>query len=296
MARRSPARTAGVPRIADDRASLEGLLAGQVDVAPAVSHDHVERLRARDDVVLQAARRQLAFRLLKQRAAAWTDAGEAGDRHAIDRAAWWRASSGARRPRATPASRARVRNGTPELVLDVPRTGLLKEAGTAQGSPPLLVPMRRGRTNPDPIGLRADAADSLGEIGVQSASTAPGWGAFLERATRGAYDMAVMGWQADTPDPNDFLSVLLGSEFVGATNRSRYRSPAMDILLKQGRRGDDQRERMASYVQAQALFRRDMPWIPLFHVSVFTVHRRSVHGLAIGPTGIPRYDRVWKTA
>ena len=41
--------------------------------------------------------------------------------------------------------------------------------------------------------------------------------AFLERATRGAYYMAVMGWQADTPDPNDFLSVLLGSEFVGAT-------------------------------------------------------------------------------
>ena len=55
--------------------------------------------------------------------------------------------------------------------------------------------------------------------------------------------MAVMGWQADTPDPNDFLSALLGSEFVGATNRSRYRSPAMDVLLKQGRRGDDQRER-----------------------------------------------------
>ena len=108
--------------------------------------------------------------------------------------------------------------------------------------------------------------------------------------------MAVMGWQADTPDPNDFLSVLLGSEFVGATNRSRYRSPAMDILLKQGRRGDDQRERMASYLQAQALFRRDMPWVPLFHVSVFTVHRRSVHGLTIGPTGIPRYDRAWKKA
>jgi dipeptide transport system substrate-binding protein len=137
----------------------------------------------------------------------------------------------------------------------------------------------------------------LDAIGVNvRIDRAPRWSAFLERATRGEYDMAVMGWQADTPDPNDFLSVLLGSEFVGATNRSRYRSPAMDVLLKQGRRGDDQRERTASYLQAQALFRKDMPWAPLFHVSVFTVHRRSVRGLAIGPTGIPRYDRVWKTA
>jgi ABC-type oligopeptide transport system substrate-binding subunit len=124
---------------------------------------------------------------------------------------------------------------------------------------------------------------------------APSWSALLERATRGDYAMAVLGWQADTPDPNDFLSVLLGSEFVGTTNRTRYRSAAMDDLLKQGRRGDDQRERAVSYLQAQALFRRDMPWIPLFHVSVFTVHRRDVQDLVIGPTGIPRYDRAWKT-
>ena len=53
------------------------------------------------------------------------------------------------------------------------------------------------------------------------ASAAPTWAAFLDRATRGDYDLAVMGWQADTTDPNDFLSALLGSEFVGATNRSR---------------------------------------------------------------------------
>ena len=188
---------------------------------------------------------------------------------------------------------------TAELVLDrtVARR-LLKEAGRAHGfSAALLVADAPRPYNPDPVGLARALAAALGEIGVAvRIERAASWGAFLERATRGDYDMAVMGWQADTPDPNDFLSVLLGSEFVGATNRSRYRSPAMDILLKQGRRGDDQRERMASYLQAQALFRRDMPWIPLFHVSVFTVHRRNVRGLAIGPTGIPRYDRVWKTA
>jgi ABC-type transport system substrate-binding protein len=187
---------------------------------------------------------------------------------------------------------------TAELGLD--RKGarrLLKDAGYPRGfSTGILVSDSPRPYNPHPVELARALADALGEIGIAvRTERAPSWSALLERATRGDYAMAVLGWQADTPDPNDFLSVLLGSEFVGTTNRTRYRSAAMDDLLKQGRRGDDQRERTASYLQVQTLFRRDMPWIPLFHVPLFTVHRRDVQVLVIGPTGIPRYDRVWKT-
>jgi peptide/nickel transport system substrate-binding protein len=292
------------PRIADDRALFDGLVAGQIDVAPAVSHDYVDQLRVRDDVVLEARTGgNIAFLSLNN------ERPPLGDRrvrlaiaHAIDRAGLvTRILGGHGEPAKNPLPPALWGYGrrTPDLVHDraVARR-LLKEAGRAHGfSAALLVSEAPRPYNPDPLPLARSLAAALGEIGVAvRLDRAPSWGAFLERATRGDYDMAVMGWQADTPDPNDFLSVLLGSEFVGATNRSRYRSPAMDGLLKQGRRGDDPHERTASYLQAQALFRRDMPWIPLFHVSVFTVHRRSVRGLAIGPTGIQRYDRVWKTA
>ena len=292
------------PRIADDRALFEGLLAGEVDVAPAVSHDRVEGLRARDDVVLQARTGgNIAFLSLNNERPPLNDRRvRLAIAHAIDRAALVaRILGGHGEPARNPLPPALWSYGrrTPELVLDrtVARR-LLREARRGQGfSAALLVADAPRPYNPDPIGLARALAAALGQIGIGvRIDRAVSWGSFLERATRGDYDMAVMGWQADTPDPNDFLSVLLGSEFIGATNRSRYRSPAMDVLLKQGRRGDDQRERMMSYLQAQALFRRDMPWVPLFHVSVFTVHRRSVRGLAIGPTGIPRYDRVWKTA
>jgi peptide/nickel transport system substrate-binding protein len=292
------------PRIADDRALIEGLVAGQIDVAPAVGHDRIDQLRARDDVVLQASTGgNIAFLALNN------DRPPLDDRrvrlalaHAIDRAGLVaRILGGHGEPARNPLPPALWGYGrnTADLVYDrAMARRLLKEAGHAQGfSASLLVVDAPRPYNPDPIGLARALATMLDAIGVNvRIDRAPRWSAFLERATRGEYDMAVMGWQADTPDPNDFLSVLLGSEFVGATNRSRYRSPAMDVLLKQGRRGDDQRERTASYLQAQALFRKDMPWAPLFHVSVFTVHRRSVRGLAIGPTGIPRYDRVWKTA
>jgi peptide/nickel transport system substrate-binding protein len=303
---RGAPRLAGLhfPRIADDRTLFEGLRSGQIDVAPAVSHDHIERLRARDDVILQARTGgNIAFLSLNNERPPLDDRRvRLAIAHAVDRAALVaRILGGHGEPARNPLPPALWGYGrsTPELVFDrAAARRLLKEAAHGQGfSAVLLVADAPRPYNPDPIGLARALAASLGEIGVAiRIDRAASWGAFLERATRGAYDMAVMGWQADTPDPNDFLSVLLGSEFVGATNRSRYRSPAMDILLKQGRRGDDQRERMASYLQAQALFRRDMPWVPLFHVSVFTVHRRSVHGLTIGPTGIPRYDRAWKKA
>jgi dipeptide transport system substrate-binding protein len=81
---------------------------------------------------------------------------------------------------------------------------------------------------------------------------------------------------------------------VGSTNRSRYRSEAMDTLLKRGRRGGGPAERLAAYAEAQALFQRDMPWVPLYHVSIFWASRRGVHGLAVDSTGLLRYEKTWK--
>jgi ABC-type transport system substrate-binding protein len=52
--------------------------------------------------------------------------------------------------------------------------------------------------------------------------------------------------------------------------------------------------RIDHYRRAQELFQNDMPFVPLYHASVFTAHRREVLGLVIGPTGILRYDKAWK--
>ena len=57
----------------------------------------------------------------------------------------------------------------------------------------------------------------------------------------------------------------------------------------------DLRQRVATYVEAQTLFQRDMPWVPLYHVSVSTAYRREVRGLAVGATGLSRFDKVWKS-
>ena len=68
----------------------------------------------------------------------------------------------------------------------------------------------------------------------------------------------------------------------------------MDGLLKRARMDSAPLARLTLYRQAQELFQADMPFVPLYHSSVFTARRRDVRGVIIGPTGILRYDKAWK--
>ncbi|MFI5183722.1 MAG: ABC transporter substrate-binding protein, partial [Vicinamibacteria bacterium] len=172
----------------------------------------------------------------------------------------------------------------------------LAEAGLGQGFDTTLLAVDSPRPyNPAPLALAARLAGDLGHVGIRArVRTVPAWPEYLDLVTRGDYDLAVLGWQADTSDPNDFLTALLGSESIGTTNRSRYRSEAMDALLKQGRMAADSQGRLRAYHEAQELFQKEMPWVPLYHVSTFTARRVLLQGLAIGPTGIVRYDKAWK--
>jgi ABC-type transport system substrate-binding protein len=186
---------------------------------------------------------------------------------------------------------------TKELILNRPAARrLLAEAGFPEGFDTTLMAVDSPRPYlPAPLRVAARIRDDLAEVGIRARlREVPNWSEYLERATRGDYDLCLLGWQADTSDPNDFLSALLASSSIGATNRSRYRSEAMDALLKRARMGGDGEVRLTAYREAQELFQKDMPWIPLYHGSVFTAYRRLVRGLSASPTGILRYDKAWK--
>jgi ABC-type transport system substrate-binding protein len=184
-----------------------------------------------------------------------------------------------------------------ELVLDLDTSRrLLAAAHVPEGHETTLTVSRAPRPYlPDPLRVAARLRDDLARVGVivrlREVAT---WTEHVELTSRGDFDLALLGWQADTLDPNDFLTALLDSGSIGATNRSRYRSPAMDGLLKRARMDSAPLARLALYRQAQELFQADMPFVPLYHSSVFTAHRRDVRGVIIGPTGIPRYDKAWK--
>ncbi|HEX6737535.1 MAG TPA: ABC transporter substrate-binding protein, partial [Vicinamibacteria bacterium] len=299
----SPPRLGGVifRRLAGEESLVAALLSGAVQATTAIGQAQVARLRQSRDIVLDAETGlNVAFLSMNNERPPFNDPrvrqalARAVDRPALVENILAGHGEPARNP--LPPSLLGYAPRTKELILD--RQGarrLLAQAGFPEGFETTLLTADAPRPYlPAPVHLAEQIRHDLEAVGIRARLTpTASWAEYLERAARGDYDLAVLGWIADTPDPNDFLSALLASESVGATNRSRYRSAEMDALLKRGRRGHSAADRADTYQEAQALFQRDMPWIPLYHVAVFTAYRRSVHGLAAGPTGVLRYDKAW---
>jgi peptide/nickel transport system substrate-binding protein len=289
-------------RLPDEDSLVRALLAGDVDVTSAIGQERMGRLHDRPEITLDSQiGLNIAFLSINNERPPFHDPrvrqalARAVDREALVDEVLGGHGEPARNPLPPHlwgyAARSR------ELILDRPTARrLLADAGHAGGFETNLLTVATTRPYlPAPIRLAERLQAELAEIGVRARlREVPSWPAYIDQATRGDYDLAMLGWQADTTDPNDFLSALLASEAIGSTNRSRYRSDAMDSLLKQGRRASDPGERSAIYRQAQGLFQKDMPWVPLYHVAAFTAYRRSVHGLTVGPTGVLRYEKAWK--
>jgi peptide/nickel transport system substrate-binding protein len=290
-------------RLASEESLLADLLAGEVDVTSALDPGGIARARERPELAfeiqnglnlailsLNNERPPFSDRRVRQALARAVDAeglverilgGRGEPVHTPLPPSLWAFSSRGKSPRLDRAAARKLlaRAGFPEGF----ETTLL-----SVDSPRPYMPAPRSLADR----IRADLAEVAVRVRIQDVST---WAEYAARGSRGDYEMAVFGWQADTTDPNDFLSVLLASESIGSTNRSRYRNGAMDALLKRGRRETDPDARRAVYKEVQDLFQQDMPFIPLFTVSVFTAYSRSVHDLVLGPTGLLRYDKVWKS-
>jgi len=290
-------------RYLSEDALAKALFGGEVDVTSALGQDQVKPLRRSPETIAVDSRPGLNIAFLSVN----NERPPFGDRRirqalarALDRTALVEGILGghgepARNP--LPPSLWGYGTHTKELILDRPAARrLLTEAGFPDGFTSTLMVVDAPRPYlPAPRRVAEQIRDDLAVVSVRlQLREVASWAEYVGSGSRGDYDLAVLGWQADTTDPNDFLAALLESEAIGTTNRSRYHSGEMDALLKRARRTSDPHQRLASYGEVQRLFQKDMPWIPLYHVPVFTARRQSVKGTMAGPTGILRYDKAWK--
>jgi ABC-type transport system substrate-binding protein len=301
---------AGAPRVRrllfrrfrDEAALADALASGEADVSSAIGPGRAARLRSDADVTLDSQTGlNLIYLALNNARPPFSDARvRRAISRAIDRPGLVRevlAGHGEPAHTALPPTLSGHDTRTRELVLDRDSAlRLLASARLPEGFEATLAVSRAPRPYLlEPLRVAARLRDDLARVGVtvrlREVAT---WSEHVALTSGGDFDLALLGWQADTLDPNDFLTALLDSGSIGTTNRSRYRSAAMDGLLKRARMDSAPGTRLARYRQAQELFQRDMPFVPLYHASVFTAHRQEVRGLVIGPTGIPRYDKAWK--
>jgi ABC-type oligopeptide transport system substrate-binding subunit len=119
------------------------------------------------------------------------------------------------------------------------------------------------------------------------------WATFLQDLNEQRLQaFAGLGWQADYPDPHDFLDILFHSE--SRLNHSADTNTEVDGLLEQARIASEWEERKSLYNQAEQLIVNDVPWIPLwFSGENVLLLKPYVQGYRVTPLIVPKLKYVW---
>jgi peptide/nickel transport system substrate-binding protein len=129
------------------------------------------------------------------------------------------------------------------------------------------------------------------EIGVKVNVVTLEWGALVDTAAKGNFDMTLMGYTFNDPD---VLYLFLHSSQAGAgLNYSFVKDPKLDELLEKGRSSIDTKERAAVYKDLQKYVTDQAWWIPLYTEKQFNIVRKEVQGVRIHPLRGLLYQDSW---
>ncbi len=114
----------------------------------------------------------------------------------------------------------------------------------------------------------------------------------VKAANRGDHDMLLMGWSTG-PDPDFFLYPLFTFS-PGNRNRFFYENIELTRLLDAGKSTMDAGQRERIYLQALDVLKKDVPWIPLFHLIDNLACSHRLRGLSFTPLGQAVFREVTK--
>jgi ABC-type transport system substrate-binding protein len=167
---------------------------------------------------------------------------------------------------------------------------LLEEAGAVGNLSPQLW-MRADQTE---MILGESIQQDLAAVGVPVLLKPIAWPPLLEsvRQPRNV-ELFLFGWEADFPDPANFLDVLLSKKQWGANNDSFYYNPRLDELLAQAAPLSDLKERYQLYQEAEKIAVNDAPWVFLYNPVTYVIRQPWVHDLVLNPMRPTRLEKVW---
>lgn len=104
----------------------------------------------------------------------------------------------------------------------------------------------------------------LKEIGIKIDIRAMEWAPYIKKIRQNEAIFFRMGWQADYPDPDNYLWTLLSTVNVGQDNAARYSNPEYDKLVNEARAMTDWSAREKLYREAESMVIEDAPWLFLY--------------------------------
>ena len=102
---------------------------------------------------------------------------------------------------------------------------------------------------------------------------------------------AGLGWEADYPDPQDFLDILFHTD--SSINHGAYSNPEVDSILEDARVEQDVVRRTALYIRAEELIINDGAWVPLwFTGDQYALIKPHVRGYELTPMIVPKLKQI----
>ncbi len=117
-------------------------------------------------------------------------------------------------------------------------------------------------------------------FGITIKLTAMGdFGSYLDRLTQDPFSIFRLGWGADYPHPNNFLTDLISCD--SGNNNMGYCNPAVDALLAEAASKATLAEQVPLYNQAQEMVMADAPLIPQTFGARFSLKKPWVQNLQV---------------
>jgi ABC-type transport system substrate-binding protein len=121
-------------------------------------------------------------------------------------------------------------------------------------------------TGPDDRALMDWRRKQFDKLGIQLVIRATDYNRFQEKVRKGKVQLFSWGWNADYPDPENFLFLLYGGNAAVNTNgaginSSNYQNPEFDKLFNEIKTMKNSDERKKKIKEMLQIVREDAPWI-----------------------------------
>lgn len=179
---------------------------------------------------------------------------------------------------------------------------LLAQAGYADGrdsktGQPLVLALDTVARGPGDSSRLEWYRRQFAKLNIHLEVRATDWNRFQEKIRGGNTQMFFLGWNADYPDPENFMFLLYGPQSRAKTqgeNAANYQNPEYDRLFARMKNLDNGPERQAIIDQMLRIAREDAPWAFGYHPKDYTLSHQWVYNAKpnqIARNGL-KYQRV----
>jgi ABC-type transport system substrate-binding protein len=140
---------------------------------------------------------------------------------------------------------------------------------------PLVLYFDSASTGPDAKARLNWMRKQFERVGIQLVVRATDYNRFQEKMLKGGAQIFQWGWNADYPDPENFLFMLYGPNAKvshGGENASNYSNADYDALFERMKNMDNGFDRQKIIDKMLALVQYDAPWIWGYHPQSFSLH------------------------